>query len=487
MHSCVDVATAALGPPAKKQGAELFWRCPIHTDNHPSLMINPAKDVFFCGPCNKSGGSWRLAAFLGNINPEDKTGIGAWLRDHGLHRDNGNGNGSRPSAQPKPRPMADAAGEWTQASAFSFGDALRKVRFERDAVDADTGIPMREKTFRWQHLADGVWKSGDGGNQKPLYVNTLFREQEIPGLALGFEGEAKADLAGTLGFAAFSFKAITAEQCALLTDWDIVIWPDKDKPGITQAKDARRLIIESKQSRSLKTIIPPDELPIAGDIIDAVRDLGYTRAKIEALIEEATESAVAPPSVGVILSTVHPLKIDWLWENRIPRGAITVLDGDPGMGKSILAVELTARITKGAPLPGSTERTEPADVVILSAEDSLAHVVVPRLHAAAADMGRVLAIPYTPDFEGQPIFSKLPNDLPTLAKGIARMGAKLVIFDVFMAYLSTGLSANSDQDVRSALAPLSELYGISRSLAAAMSYIAEAAPSELSELPAPVC
>ena len=460
MHSCEVIATAALGPSPKKNGAELLWICPNHQDSHPSLAINPKKDVFLCGPCNKGGSAWRLVAFLGNLDPADKPAIGAWLREHGLERNNGIPPAISAPSKPKEKPKPSS--EWKAITAFLYSDVLRKVRLERKAVDQETGQEITEKTFRWQHLADGKWKIGDGGNQKPLYVNQVFRECEQLGLALGFEGEAKADIAGTFGFAAFSFKNLTLEQCSQLADADIVLWPDKDKPGIDQAKDARKVIIESKQIHSLKTILPPEELPISGDIIDAVRDFKFGKEQIQILIATAKSEQIAPIPVGVVLAGVREEKIEWLWDQRIPLGAITVLDGDPKTGKSLLTIELISRITKGTPLPGSTERTEPGGVVILSAEDSIKHVIVPRLRVAGADMNRVIAVPYTPEFDGQPTFSKLPNDLPTLAKAIQRIGAKLVIFDVFMAYLPATLSANSDQDVRTALAPLSELADRSR-------------------------
>ncbi len=61
-------------------------------------------------------------------------------------------------------------------------------------------------------LLDGSWLSGDGGTSKPLYTNRAFRERDHVGVVVGFEGEAKADLAGESGIAGFSFKDVTPEQ-----------------------------------------------------------------------------------------------------------------------------------------------------------------------------------------------------------------------------------------------------------------------------------
>ena len=454
LPTCEEIARAAIGAPARQEGSELLWHCCNHTpDKNPSLKVNPSKNVFFCGPCNKSGNAWRFAAWIGNIDPQDKKQVVEWLKLKGLISDNGNSHHEPAAKKEKPKPV----GGWELVATFHYGESLSKCRYERDVVDPSTGKQSKEKTFRWQHKANGLWEAGDGGNFKPLYVNAQFRSQEQLGVVLGFEGEAKADLAGTLGFAAFSYKQMVAEHCSILANADIVLWPDKDKPGIDQAKDARKLLIDSKEPRTLKTIAPPNELPISGDIVDAMRDFGYDKEKTQFLIDSAKTEQIAPMPVGVILAGVQAKAVSWLWNQRIPAGAITVLDGDPGLGKSLLTCEIASRISRGAPLPGATTHSVPAGVVILSAEDSISHVIVPRLTAAAADLTRIAAMPFSPEFEGQPIFSRLPNDIPVLAKAIERMDAKLIVVDVFSAYLAPGLSFNSDQDVRSALAPLAEL------------------------------
>ena len=82
--TCEAVAHAGLGPPVRKAGSELLWRCPNHEDQHPSLSINPTKDCFMCGPCGVGGTPWQLAAFLGKLGADDKPAVTAWLRECGL-------------------------------------------------------------------------------------------------------------------------------------------------------------------------------------------------------------------------------------------------------------------------------------------------------------------------------------------------------------------------------------------------------------------
>lgn len=82
--TCEQIARAALGEPMKRAGTELLWRCPNHEDQHPSLSINPKKDVFMCGPCGASGTAWHLAAFLSGHDPADRDAVKAWLYEHGF-------------------------------------------------------------------------------------------------------------------------------------------------------------------------------------------------------------------------------------------------------------------------------------------------------------------------------------------------------------------------------------------------------------------
>ncbi len=315
--TCEEVATRILGPPRKRVGAELYWLCPIHEDRSPSLQINPKKDAFFCGPCSKAGNAWRLVAFLNRFDPGDKRAIVGWLEGNGMKNGAGPPAATHKTSKPK---VSDS----DPVAYFYYGENLRKVRLE--GLNAE-GI--KSKTFQWQHLAGENWIPGGGGLPVPLYANECFRSKEkVP--VLGFEGEGKVDCAQKLGIPAFSFKNLTGEQASLLADHDIVLWPDKDPAGRIQANDARQVIRQYGHVKSLRIIIPPSELPISGDIVDAVRDLKFGVPEIFDLIEAARDEAAGEVPVGKLLSEVLPQKIEWLWSGRIPLGAITILDGDPG-------------------------------------------------------------------------------------------------------------------------------------------------------------
>jgi hypothetical protein len=96
--------------------------------------------------------------------------------------------------------------------------------------------------------------------------------------------------------------------------------------------------------------------------------------------------------VGKLLSEVEPERVEWLWPGRLPLGKLSVLDGDPGLGKSALTLDLAAKASAGLELPDGG-RCGPAGVVLLSAEDGLADTVRPRLDAAGAAAERIVARP----------------------------------------------------------------------------------------------
>src|SRR5262245_51442405 len=91
------------------------------------------------------------------------------------------------------------------------------------------------------------------------------------------------------------------------------------------------------------------------------------------------------------LSDVEAKPVEWFWRGWIPYKAVTLLDGDPGLGKSTLTLDLAARASRGFCMPpdaGVSDR-DPVHVLLLSAEDSLEHTIRPRLGAAGADVTKV--------------------------------------------------------------------------------------------------
>ncbi len=154
-------------------------------------------------------------------------------------------------------------------------------------------------------------------------------------------------------------------------------------------------------------------------------------------------------TLGVLLSDVEPEAIRWLSRGRFALGKLTMVDGDPGLGKSTVLTDWAARITRGLPLPDG-EPGPPRGVVVLSAEDGIADTLRPRAEAAGADLSRILALTELPG-GGLP---SIPGDLALIEAAIREVDAALLIIDPLVAYIGEGYNTNRDQDVRRALAPL---------------------------------
>lgn len=189
-----------------------------------------------------------------------------------------------------------------------------------------------------------------------------------------------------------------------------------------------------------------DEATVRQARTQAIRD-----AKAE--LQRIQRGAVAVPGLSVRrYADIERERLDWLWSGYIPLGKLTILDGDPKLGKSTLMLDIAARVSRGQAMPPAiaSGRTAPADVLILSAEDDAGDTIGPRLDAAGADSTRVHEV----RVDGVLAF---PDHVDLLRQAIEDTGARLVIVDPFVAYVSGKLSVNSDQEVRQALVPLAKL------------------------------
>jgi hypothetical protein len=173
-------------------------------------------------------------------------------------------------------------------------------------------------------------------------------------------------------------------------------------------------------------------------------------------IARPSRSDVAPHVPGVLLSDVQPEHVKWMWPGRLAERKITVLDGDPGVGKSSITLDLAARITRGVAWPDGS-RNPGGGVVVLAAEDGIADTVRPRFDAAGGDPARVRVIAMLSDASGDERMPTIPDDLQAVEAAVADVRARLVIVDPLMAYLGRDTNSYRDQDVRRALTPLAAL------------------------------
>ena len=147
-----------------------------------------------------------------------------------------------------------------------------------------------------------------------------------------------------------------------------------------------------------------------------------------------------PETVKIIrMSDVELTPVEWLWKPYLPFGKLSVLQGNPGEGKTYFAMHLAAACTNGKLLP-NMERMEPFNVIYQTAEDGLGDTVKPRLIEVGADLDRVLVID---DSEVQLTLSD-----ERIEKAIIENNARLVIIDPIQAYLGADVDMNRANEVR---------------------------------------
>ena len=142
----------------------------------------------------------------------------------------------------------------------------------------------------------------------------------------------------------------------------------------------------------------------------------------------------------ISMSEINAEEVQWLWYPYIPLGKLTILQGDPGEGKTSFILAVIAALTRGDPLPECEQAAEPMNVIYQTAEDGLGDTVKPRLIEAGADLDRVLVI------DDSDVQLTLSDE--RIEKAIIENNAKLVIIDPIQAYLGADVDMNRANEVR---------------------------------------
>lgn len=153
------------------------------------------------------------------------------------------------------------------------------------------------------------------------------------------------------------------------------------------------------------------------------------------------------------MSEIQSKEVAWLWYPFIPYGKLTIIQGNPGDGKTTLVLNIAAKLSKGEGLDSDMKLTEPLAVIYQSAEDGLADTVKPRLEAAGADCENISVID-----ENKKSLSMIDE---RLEEAIIKTKAKLLILDPIQAYLGGNMDmnrANEARDITKKLAALAEKY-----------------------------
>jgi putative DNA primase/helicase len=154
-------------------------------------------------------------------------------------------------------------------------------------------------------------------------------------------------------------------------------------------------------------------------------------------------------------SELRPRSVEWLWQLRLGLGKLAIFEGDPGLGKSLVALDLCARLSTGQPFPDGTPSPEVGNSIFLSAEDGQEDTIRARFQALGADMARVFVLPPVHDRTGEPL--GFPGHIDVLDRELTRTGVRLVVIDPIVAFLDQSVFEGSDRSVRRALLGLAQL------------------------------
>jgi hypothetical protein len=282
--SCLGIAQAAGLQPGKKVGHEVSYTCPNHDDRHPSLKINTLKDCWLCGPCDRKGNAWELAAFIAGVNPGDKPAVTGWLRDHGLL--NGNDSSKRIVAT------------------YDYRDEEGTLLYQT--------VRYEPKGFR-QRRPDGnggwVWNL-DGVRLVP-YRLPEWKDKPYVYIA---EGEKDVDNLWALGIPAtcnpMGAGKWKQEYNPSFAGKKGFVLPDNDEPGERHARDvARNLLGVAQEVR----IVHLPNLPPKGDVSGWIK-AGGTRQELGRIVHEAPVLArnefgafeEAQPEADTPIDSRHP-------------------------------------------------------------------------------------------------------------------------------------------------------------------------------------
>ncbi len=150
-------------------------------------------------------------------------------------------------------------------------------------------------------------------------------------------------------------------------------------------------------------------------------------------------------------NVIDPRPVRWLWDGRLAVGTLGLIAGREGIGKSTVAYQLIADVTRGR-MPG-IYYGQPKAVIVAATEDSWSHTIIPRLMAADADRSLVYRIDVEIDGDIHAPLS-LPHDNIELEHVIRETGAALILLDPLMSRLDASLDTHKDAEVRRALEPL---------------------------------
>jgi putative DNA primase/helicase len=335
---------------------------------------------------------------------------------------------------------------------------VRNVRGQLEAVHVRTDYSDGTKQVVWLRPGGKAGLNGIGTADLPLFGSQLLSLSDAGDMPVILcEGEKAAKALQdremlALGTATGAAGTPSREVLEVLKDREVILWPDNDDEGRVHMERIANAL--QGIARSVRWMDWPDAPP-KGDAADWQGTPDELRAALEAAPEWKPKPDLPDAEISdVCAAYVETKPVEWLWRGRIPKGKLTMYDGDPGVGKSVVTMDIAARVSAGRTFPDGAP-CETGNVLIVNVEDAIDDTIVPRLKAHGADLDRVFIFSTVPDGKGGTRLLNLPDDLLLLENKVIQREAVLLIIDPVMTML--GGDANKDQEARKALTPIRDM------------------------------
>lgn len=342
------------------------------------------------------------------------------------------------------------------AAIYEYSNGTRKLRYE-------------PKSFTWEHKSGSKWESGRGDAPHVLY------RSGTPGDPVYLvEGEKDADNVGkNLGLYAVSPENGAGKGSKWLDQYtqelrghNVVILPDNDDVGwefMQHVADELLPVAQSVKMLDLSKVWR--DIPEHGDISDLIDQFGSDTVKamlktLEAGTDYYTVSSDTSDSFSSLFLTLDQFEqkaAEWLVPGYIPKGQITTLASNGGVGKTSFWVDLAAAISSGNDsfLDEKSSGRKPGKVLFMSSEDSVRIVLKRRLVSSGADQRNIISPDFANDRDG--FLQRVKFGSSELDQVISSIRPELCIFDPIQGFIPQGCQMGDRAAMRNCLAPLISL------------------------------
>ncbi len=245
----------------------------------------------------------------------------------------------------------------------------------------------------------------------------------------GIRHELSIAVAGTLlrnGYDKFDVIHLIKAVCTVANDDDL-------RDRIKAVEDTHDALLDKRKAYGLPKFVELTDKKLVNCFCEWLGISNSHDAMKPAPIDEQRFQVVC-------MQDVKATEVEWLWKPFIPVGEFTIIEGIEGIGKSWIGCALACAVASGATLPFDDNASEPASVILLSAEDSLSHTLRPRLDSMGAPLDRIFAM--------EEVFSlNNPIDLSWFESQMVIYKPKLVILDPMFSY-TEGKDLNTETGSR---------------------------------------